>query len=161
MSVVDDIGGRGEAIFYVRLTDFCGRDRPYFRPRFLGEKSQTHDYLVELIDAGKSQPFFFIQVKTTKQGYTKKTSLPRLKVKVSKEGIRRMALYPAPTYLVGIDEMNESAFIVAVHGKMNKALSSLPTKYPLDSSNLKLLWNEVKDFWNSRDMTQTTSAFSS
>jgi hypothetical protein len=54
MATGDDIGGRGESIFYVLLTNFCGRSRPFFRPHFLGEKFATLDYLVELIDTDKA-----------------------------------------------------------------------------------------------------------
>jgi len=47
MAAQDDIGSRGEFIFCTRIMNFCGRDLPYFRSRFLGEKAQTFDYLVE------------------------------------------------------------------------------------------------------------------
>jgi hypothetical protein len=101
MAEQDDIGSRGEDIFCVRITDFCGRKKPYFRPRFLGEKAQTSDFLVELVGAGKRTMFFFVQVKTTHQGYTRRGRPPRLKVSMSGRDVRRLALYPAPTYLGG------------------------------------------------------------
>src|SRR4051812_2993790 len=102
MAVRDDIGSRGEYIFCARIMDFCGRHLPYFRPRFLGEKAQTLDYLVELLDAGGA-PFFFVQVKATRQGYTKRPPR-RLKVGVSGADVRRLSRIPAPTYLAGTDE---------------------------------------------------------
>ncbi len=155
----DEIGDRGEAIFEVRITDFCGRNFPYFRCHFLGEKTATFDYLVELEEAGETTPwFFFIQVKATKQGRTKRGQ-PRLKVKVEKEHVLRMAKYPAPTYVVGIDEPQEKAYIVAVFGTMNRAIASLPTAHELSCDNLKRLWDEVKGFWSCRDMVMQTSAF--
>ena len=46
----DGIGSRGEFIFCARIMNFCGRILPYFRPRFFGEKAETFDYLVELLD---------------------------------------------------------------------------------------------------------------
>jgi hypothetical protein len=49
MAAQDDIGSRGEALFVARILNFCGRPLPYFRPRFLGEKARTLDYLVELV----------------------------------------------------------------------------------------------------------------
>jgi hypothetical protein len=71
-----------------------------------------------------------------------------------------MAVYPAPTYLVGIDETRATGYIGCIRKKMNKPISSLPTTYPLDCTNLKILWEEVKGYWANRDMTQTMSAFS-
>lgn len=65
MTRSDAIGSRGEAIFFVLLTQFCGRQRPFFRPSFLGDKFATIDYFVELVDVGLLTPFFFVQVKTT------------------------------------------------------------------------------------------------
>src|SRR4051812_32205474 len=104
MAAQDDIGSRGEFIFCTRVMNFCGRNLPYFRPRFLGEKAQAFDYLVELVDATRGAPFFFVQVKTTRKGYTKGQ---RLKVGMTAADVRRFSLFPAPTYLVGIDEPGE------------------------------------------------------
>jgi hypothetical protein len=52
MAASDDIGSRGEYLFSALIMNFCGRPVPYFRPRFLGEKARTLDFLVELVDAG-------------------------------------------------------------------------------------------------------------
>ncbi len=160
MAAEDDIGNRGEAIFYLRITDFCGRGVPYFRPRFLGEKAQTIDYLVELVNAGARTPFFFVQVKATRKGRTKRGRSPRLKVSVSSDDIRRLSLYPAPTYLVGIDEPAETGYILAVLEGMKDSLGSLPAQFPLDGTNLPLLYQEARQFWSSRDMTMRQSVFS-
>src|SRR5947209_4472161 len=99
MAAHDDIGSRGEAIFSVRITDFCGGSRPYFRPYFLGEKARTFDYLVQLVGAGRKTPFFFVQVKTTRLGYTKKHPR-RLRVSMPGIDVKRFSSLPAPTYLV-------------------------------------------------------------
>ncbi len=160
MAAQDDIGNRGEAIFYVRITDFCGRKRPFFRPRFLGEKAQTLDYLVELVGAGERTPFFFVQVKTTREGYTRGNQPPRLKVSIPRRDVRRLSLYPAPTYLVGIDERQEVGYILAVLEEMKSSIPSLPTTFPLTSANLRLLREEVRQFWDGRDMDMRQSAFS-
>jgi hypothetical protein len=159
MASGDDIGGRGEAIFSVLITDFCGRSRPYFRPHFLGEKFPTLDFQVELLGAGARPPYFFVQVKTTRQGYTTKGPR-RLKIKVSQRDVRRMAAYPAPTYVVGIDEVGVAGYIACVRAGMASAISGLPARHPLDAGNLKRLWVEVKDYWEQRDMTQKASVFS-
>ena len=61
---VDDIGERGQWLFCLLMTQICpGRNEPYFRPRFLGDKYPTFDYLVELV--ASEAYFFFVQVKST------------------------------------------------------------------------------------------------
>ena len=59
MSTQDDIGSRGEFLFGALIMNFCDRDLPFFRPRYLGEKARTLDFLVELVDAGDRTLFFF------------------------------------------------------------------------------------------------------
>jgi hypothetical protein len=159
MASNDDIGERGEAIFKAAIMDFCGRKAPYFRAHFLGAKFASLDYLVELIGAGAKTPYFFAQVKATRLGYTRGTPR-RLKAQVARQDVVRMALYPAPTYVIGIDEPQGHVFIVSVRGKMNRAIPSIPATYPLDPGNLKRLWQEVRDYWSGHDMTQTASVFS-
>src|SRR5438552_6763133 len=104
MEIADFIGGRGEAIAFARLARVCRTDAdlPYFWPHYLGEKCETFDFLVELVDAGARTPFFFVQVKATRKEYTKGPSHPRLRVKVEEKDIRRMVAFPSPTYVVGV-----------------------------------------------------------
>ena len=83
-------------------------DRPYFWPRYLGEKGQTFDFLVELVDAGEKTPFFFVQVKTTRKEYTTTQRPPRLRIEVSENDVRRMVAYPRqPTSLACMKARNE------------------------------------------------------
>jgi hypothetical protein len=160
MAVQDDIGSRGESLFYVLITNFCGRSQPFFRPRFLGEKARTVDFLIELIGAGEQTLFFFVQVKSTREGYTRQGGFPRLKVRMSRREVRRLVLFPAPTYVVGIDERQEEGFILAVLEGMTNPIPSLPTNFPLKGANLRILSEEVRRFWQGRDMAMRQSAFS-
>jgi len=157
LSKKDHLGRRGEKIAFVRLTKVCqANDLPYFLPHFLGDKCPLFDAFVELVGAGDKTPFFFAQVKATREGYNKKG---RLKVEVKKSDVIGMVQYPAPTYVIGIDEVQEKAYIVAVHGDMNKKISSLSTAHELNCATLKHLWDEVQDYWKDKDMTQKTSRF--
>jgi hypothetical protein len=157
--LADDIGTRGEALLVVLLTDLSGREEPLFRPRFLGEKCPTVDHLVELVGVQQGTPFFFTQVKTTRQGYTKSAKARRLKVQVPQEDIDRLLGYPAPTYVIGIEERERAGYILSVNEPRGR-ISSLPTKYPLNGTNLELLWAEVRDYWAARDMVLRHSHFS-
>ncbi len=152
----DDIGGRGEHIFAARIMQFCGRPLPYFRPRFLGEKAETLDFLVELV--GVAVPaFFFAQVKATRKELTRRER--RLRVGMSADDVRRAVGVPAPTYLIGVDEPGEGCYIVAIVHGMTEAIHSIPTTHPLDCGNLGRLHAEVERFWSGRDMRRRTSVF--
>ena len=123
----DYIGKRGEAIATASLLDFCGNPEPYFDPYFLGEKCPTYDFLVELLGAGASSPYFLAQVKSTRQGFTKKTL--DLKVALKAADVQKMIRCPIPTYLIGIDEPNARSYIVSIHGKLTGSRQFLsPTR---------------------------------
>lgn len=155
--VSNELGQRGEALFYVLITKFYGRARPLFRPQFLGDKWPTVDFIVELMDAGSTTPYFFVQVKTTRDGYTKKDR--RLKVQVEKDEMRKLASYPAPTYIVGVDEIGEAGYIISANGEWLASLASLSTEHPLDETNQKLLWDEVNSFWARSQVSLDASKF--
>jgi hypothetical protein len=154
----DDIGDRGQWLFCLLITQICpGRNEPYFRPRFLGDKYPTVDYLVELV--GREAYFFFVQVKTTRQGYRQGKKTRRLRVNVTREDVQRMVVSPIPTYVVGIDELLEVGFLLSMNEHRKAGLGGLPTKHQLDSENLARLWQEVHNFWASRNMVLTGSHF--
>ena len=73
--------------------------------------------------------------------------------------VRRMAAYPAPTYVIGVQEDEERAFVMSVHGHMSEAIRSITMAHELTCEVLRRLWEEVRDFWRGRDMMQWTSSF--
>jgi Domain of unknown function (DUF4365) len=161
MRIADFIGWRGESIASARLSRICrvASDLPYFIPRHLGEKARTFDFMVELVDTEESPHFFFVQVKTTREDFTKKHDPPRLRVKVSEEDVERMVACPVPTYVVGVHEPSERAFLIAVHGRMSGTIPSITTAHELTPDILQKLWHEVRDFWQDRGMAQVNSLF--
>lgn len=126
---------------------------------FLGEKCPTFDFLVELVDAGEKTPFFFVQVRATRKELTRRQRPPRLRVEVSEEDVRRMVAFPAPTYVVGVHEEEERAFIISVHGDMAERIPSITTAHELTAETLRTLWDEVREFWQGRDMSRSASVF--
>ena len=152
----DLLGRKGEYVFAAHVMDYCGNERPYFNAIFLGDKSESLDFLVELEGVPPGNLFFFVQVKATKLGYTKNR---RLKIAVSGEVVERIKRYPAPTYLVGIDEPTSRSFIVAIHEGVTGPISSISTDHPLDCSNLKRLRDEVRAYWKGRDTKMQGSTF--
>ena len=154
----DVIGERGESIFRVLITrKHPTRGYLFDHPRFLGEKKRTIDFHVELFHGETLIPFFFVQVKSTSEGYTSKER--RLKVKVIATDMQRLAAYPAPTYIVGIDEPGEQGYILSANGESKVGLSSLCTDYPLNPEILALLWNEVAAYWITPSDSSFQSAF--
>jgi hypothetical protein len=139
------IGDRGEAIFESVMTKFHGASPLFRRPRFMGEKWPDVDYVCELLGPWKTQkPFFFIQVKATGTGYTKREQ--RLKVQISKGGALTLAAYKAPAYVAGVDTASERVYIIAAAGRI-KALSSIHTGTELNAAGRRMLWEEVRQFW--------------
>lgn len=89
-----------------------------------------------------------MQVKSTSKPV--RAGATTLKVGVDKDDVDRMLSYPAPVYLVGIDETNEVAYIVAINKKIAKNLPSIPITHPLDCANLEILWDEVRAYWKGK-----------
>jgi len=125
----DVLGQRGEALFYVMISKFNNHVQPLFIPQFLGDKYPSIDFMVELVNyTGKMIPYFLVQVKTTRRGYT---SNNRLKLQVHKDDILRLSLFPAPTYLVGIDDLKEIGYVVSANGEYLKTVSNISTQFLL------------------------------
>lgn len=151
----EDIGERGQWLFCHLMTELCGRDDPYFRPRYLGDKYPTFDYIVELVD--HPAYFFFVQVRGTAQGYTKDPV--RLKVQVSQEDVDRMVACPAPSYVVGMDVQTIGVgFLLSVNAPRGP-VASLTTAFRIDCDTLRHLRDEVHAYWSSRDTVLTGSRF--
>ncbi len=161
MPMTDPIGDRGEAIFRYQIMNYEPGGGPLFSPCSLGEKFATLDFLVELLGlpAGRVA-YFFVQVKATRRGFTKKPPT-RLNVNVSQEDIDRMLIYPGPTYVVGINETpgHEQAFLAAVNEPGMGRIQGLPTIHPMNLANLRTLWREVDDYWRNNAAPFNNSAF--
>ena len=154
----DALGQRGEAIFTVLMTEFHSEAGPIFKPQFLGDKWQHIDFIVELVGAGQTTPYFFVQVKTTTTtGYTQKQQ--RLKVKIPEPSILGLAAYPAPTYIVGIDEPTGQGYLLSANGEYLGPLSSISTQFPINRETRETLWNEVQAFWARYDGNDLNSNF--
>jgi hypothetical protein len=154
----DDIGDRGQWLFCLLLTQICpGRNEPYFRPWFLGDKYPAFDYLVQLVDS--EAYFFFVQVKSTRQGLRQGRGERRLRVNVDREDVQRMVASPVPAYVVGIDEPEEVGYLLSMNEPRQAGLGGLPARHRLDCGNLERLWQEVQSFWASRNMVLVGTHF--
>jgi hypothetical protein len=142
----DHISVRGELLFGTMITRYHPELGYRFEPpRHLGDKKRTIDFYVELISPGTSPAYFLAQVKATRQRYTVRET--RLKVGIRDAPMRRLAAYPAPTYVIGIDERNERGYIVSANGERLTGFSSMSTLHPLTSATLAKLHAEVEGYW--------------
>jgi hypothetical protein len=138
------IGDRGEYIFTTLISEKTSSGY-LFNPIFLGQKWPTSDFYVELFKTSKPM-FCFFQIKATSKGYTVKEQ--KLKINISKNNLEKLSKLPAPSYVIGINEITKKGYIISVNGDNIKAINNLPTTYPLNKTNLEKLWQEIKQFWN-------------
>ncbi|HEX9938772.1 MAG TPA: hypothetical protein VGB15_16655 [Longimicrobium sp.] len=152
------LGSRGEGIFSLLITESYSESAPLFVPEFLGEAWPVVDYIVRLRGVvGSVAPYFFVQVKTTRRGYTRSG---RLKASISAREMKGLVANPVPTYIVGVDERARVAFLVSANGEHQRGLASLPAHFPLDRSTQEALWDEVNTFWKSVAPARFVSRFS-
>lgn len=138
------LGERGESILNTILMTFHDAT-PLFKPVFLGGKWAIADFAIELV--GRPGAFFLIQAKSTINGTNTKG---RLKIAVPKDKYNALASTPIPSYVVGINDPDETAFICAAMNPRRAKLSSLCTLYPLRNAEVRQrLFNEVNAFWSS------------
>jgi len=116
------------------------------------------DYIVELNNtSGQLTAYFFVQVRATRQGYTQRDN--RLKIKISRDEIQKLATLPAPAYIIGIDEIAETGYIMTANRKVGKGLTSLSTQFPINKESQDWLWQEVLDFWTGVGQLNLNSKF--
>jgi hypothetical protein len=117
------IGARGENILRLAFTRLIDAGEPLFDPVFLGEKHSIIDLYVEIPHQGNLRPFFFVQVKATTLGYL--AAPRRLRIRLTRDNESQLLNIPVPTYLVGVDEQNQRAYIRSIHVPSAFAISSL------------------------------------
>jgi hypothetical protein len=139
------IGVRGEHIFVLAITDYEQFQTPLFRPGFLGEKWPAVDFYVELLGVPAVQPFFFVQVKTTVAPLSAGDT--QIKIVTEKKTCQKLYEIPVPTYIVGVHEPTKKAYILSLHDKPTKGVYSIPMQHELTPDNLKILHEEVREFW--------------
>ena len=144
----DQIGRLAELIAAKDLSRAVRRSyrRPLFRATFLGEKYPTVDFIVDVLDhRDRSLAFFFVQVKGTAGA---NASSGRIPVDVAAERFNLLVRIPAPTFVIGVDVVAETSFLVAAHRSRKSNVSSITKAYCLSDDEVKIkLYEEVLAFW--------------
>jgi Domain of unknown function (DUF4365) len=151
------LGRRGEALFFLAISDYKPFADPLFDATFLGETWPAVDYLVTLYGVRSLSPFFFAQVKTTSE--VKALNAAALRIKLSKSKAQALLNLPGPTYLIGVHEPSKRVFIRAIDTSTPASVSQIPTTHELTPANLQRLYDEVNQFWASQKFQAQKSAF--
>ena len=152
------IGKRGENIFAMIITRKGLTGQFLFDPTFLGDKFPTVDFYVSLLDYPR-KAFFFASVKTTTLGYQVQEG--KLKITVDKEELEELSKFNLPVYIFGIDEDKELGFFISNSDlDISMNINGMPTRYPINPTNLEALYKEVAGYWdNSHKNTKFVSSF--
>jgi hypothetical protein len=154
----DVTGSRGESIVKLLLTDYASTPQPLFRLAHLGDKWPVIDYFVELDGVSRMRPYFLIQVKTTSSNLT--DAAKSLKISTKKQDIVRLRQFPGPTYILGVHEPTRRVFVRSVHSRTPpSAINAIKVTHELKDANLRILYNEVRDFWRSTKHKPNRSVF--
>jgi hypothetical protein len=159
MNLKDYMGRRGENIFTVLITKWCN-GKPLFTDNFLGEKHETTDFLVELINPTCGHGHFYVQVKATTANYSGTGTGRKLDVQVTKDDVEKLKQIHAPCYIVGVDIENVRGYIASITQQNTVGLSGISIRNSLTCPNLKRLWKEVDTYWTAKTMLAATSIFS-
>jgi hypothetical protein len=159
MNEKDYIGKRGEIVFAFLIGKKC-EGRFWFDCHYLGDKAETKDFMVYLIDPPRNEATFFVQVKATSKGYTGSGAQRKLKVCVTKKDVKKLKSVAGPAYVAGIDVEREHGFLCAITEKTGERLSGIPCTHRIDCALIVSLWKEVKEYWGSKKMLPADSLFS-
>ena len=159
MSERDYIGRRGEIIFAFLIGKKCD-GRFWFHATFAGEKAETKDFIVNLIDPSCGEATFFAQVKATSRGYSGKGAARKLRVRVTKKDIKKLKRVNGPAFVIGIDVEQETGYLVAITQKTGDRLSGLPCTHRIECGLIERLWKEIDGYWAKRNMLARKSLFS-
>ncbi len=159
MNLKDLIGKRGEDVFAYLIGEWCF-GRMWFFADFLGAKGEALDHRVSLIAPSTFGAVFYVQVKSTTRGYSGQGAKRKLKVKVSKEDIRKLKTVPGPAFVAGIDINQKVGYLKAVTAKTPvRQLSGIPCDKPINCTNIRKLWREIDRYWRKRNMAAEDSYF--
>jgi hypothetical protein len=153
----DAIGERGEMLFKLAITSLDSLRKPLFRATFLGDKWPAADYFVELCGVRNCRAGLFVQVRTTT------TALPagatHLRIGLPRSKCEQLYEIPGPTFVAGVHEPTQKVYILSLHSRPTQGVTRIPLKHVLDSNNLRVLHDEVRQFWRSSAGKPKTSVF--
>jgi len=147
------IGDRGESWFQIHISQPSEEGRTFFRTTHLGGRWPTVDFLVEALGTGENPAMFVAQVKSSSSA-----GGGAIPVTFTDEAMERLGTIPIPAYLIGIDDVTGSGYILSVNGR-REPVRSVPRTYPINAENRERLWREVVEYWGRLAAQPFTSFF--
>jgi len=68
-----------------------------------------------------------------------------------------MAAFPGPAYFIGMDNVDEKAYIMAIDTHRTSGFAMMPTDFEINCALLPLLRDEVQAYWKSSTPVTTES----
>jgi hypothetical protein len=157
---MDIVGERGEALFRVAITKWCG-GKQWFQATFLGEKAEGLDFEVVLLGSKVFRSICYVQVKATAKPrrYSGAGRTRRLLVRLKGPDAKKLGTMKIPAYVVGIDVVSGAAYIRHVPAGAKKGFKSISCRRRLNCLAIRRLWEEVEAFWTSRPSGLDDSGF--
>lgn len=159
MNVRDYNGRRGETVFPYLIGKLCS-GRFWCHCTFAGEKAEAKDFIVNLIEPSCGEATLFVQVKSNMGVYSGKGATRKLKVTVTAKDMAKLKQVPGPTYVAGIDVVEEVGYLYTITEKTGTSLSGVPCTHKIDCPLIENLWKEVEAYWSKRNMLAKRSLFS-
>ena len=110
---------------------------------------------IELTGVRGLTPVLFVQVKFTREPIANN----RINISLPPKKMKPLARIPGPTYVVGVQEPTRRVFIRAVFSTEGPGVYNIPVAHELTPANLRILYDEVKDFWKNHDRKPQQSHF--
>jgi hypothetical protein len=154
------VGKRGENLFRVLITQWCGGEQ-WFEETFDGETAEGLDFTVYLIDPTVFKACFRVQVKTAVKAnrYSGTGGDRKILVRLRQEDARKIGTMAMPVYVVGIDVWSGEGYIRPVLSGTTKGFTGISTRFRLNCRAIRKLWQEVEEFWNQRSGRFHSSEF--
>jgi hypothetical protein len=136
----------------------------HFDVNHIGGNWPTIDLYAEVREAGDKHYHCFFQVKSTVQGYRKKSK--KLVIGIELASLKRLALINAPTYIIGVDSKSDDfkkwrMYLYCIQGKQKNPISSFSCDHEITKDLLTELTKEVRQFWEKSDVPKQKVRFKS
>lgn len=121
-----------------------------FSTKFLGEKTQLLDFVVNLLDAKGSEygPFFFMQVKTTESVTLGGSGIP---ARFSSAEVRAAQARKVPVYLVAVESLNDDAenvYVLGIDSSLSAGITVVPRLFSLKQHETRTtIYDEVHAYF--------------
>lgn len=149
MHAKNHLGNLGEDLVSLLLSRKI-RNAYRFSTKFLGEKAQLLDFMVNLLDAKGFEygPFFFMQVKTTESVAFGRYGIP---ARFSSAEVRAAQARKVPVYLVAVESLadeSENVYALGIDSGLARGIAVVPRLFSLKQEETRIaIFDEVHAYF--------------